>query len=164
MRPGQFGFLPAAFGVVLLFSAGITTPPALAVLEPLKFESSSQESRYKALITELRCLVCQNQNLADSNAELARDLRLLTYNMILSGSSDKDIVQFMVSRYGDFVLYRPPFKPSTALLWLAPLLFMAGGCFVLFRIFRRRKNIRPPDVPPAQRAKVRKLLQDDNSA
>ena len=120
MRPGQFGFLPAAFGVVLLFSAGITTPPALAVLEPLKFESSSQESRYKALIAELRCLVCQNQNLADSNAELARDLRLLTYNMIMSGSSDKDIVQFMVSRYGDFVLYRPPFKPSTALLWLAP--------------------------------------------
>ncbi|MCS5573353.1 MAG: cytochrome c-type biogenesis protein CcmH, partial [Pseudomonadales bacterium] len=86
MRPGQFGFLPAAFGVVLLFSAGITTPPVHAVLEPLKFESSSQESRYKALIAELRCLVCQNQNLADSNAELARDLRLLTYNMILSGS------------------------------------------------------------------------------
>ena len=164
MRLGQFGFLPAAFSVVLLFSAGITTPPALAVLEPLKFESSSQESRYKALITELRCLVCQNQNLADSNAELARDLRLLTYNMILSGSSDKDIVQFMVSRYGDFVLYRPPFKPSTALLWLAPLLFMAGGFFVLFRIFRWRKNIRPLDVPPDQRAKVRKLLQDDNSA
>jgi len=164
MRPGQFGFLPAAFGVVLLFNAGITTPSALAVLEPLKFESSSQESRYKALITELRCLVCQNQNLADSNAELARDLRLLTYNMILSGSSDTDIVQFMASRYGDFVLYRPPFKPSTALLWLAPLLFMAGGCFVLFRIFRRRKNIRPPDIPPDQRAKVRKLLQDDNSA
>ena len=128
------------------------------------FESSSQESRYKALIAELRCLVCQNQNLADSNAELARDLRLLTYNMILSGSSDKDIVQFMVSRYGDFVLYRPPFKPSTALLWLAPLLFMAGGFFVLFRIFRGRKNIRPLDVPPDQRAKVRKLLQDDNSA
>jgi cytochrome c-type biogenesis protein CcmH len=133
-------------------------------MEPLKFESSSQESRYKALIAELRCLVCQNQNLADSNAELARDLRLLTYNMILSGSSDKDIVQFMVSRYGDFVLYRPPFKPSTALLWLAPLLFMAGGFFVLFRIFRWRKNIRPLDVPPDQRAKVRKLLQDDNSA
>ena len=164
MRSGQLAFLSTAFGVVLFFSAGITTPPAHAVLEPLKFESSSQESRYKALIAELRCLVCQNQNLADSNAELARDLRLLTYNMILSGSSDKDIVQFMVSRYGDFVLYRPPFKPSTALLWLAPLLFMAGGCFVLFRIFRRRKNIRPPNIPANQRAKVRKLLQDDNSA
>ena len=163
MRPGQFGFLPAAFGVVLLFSAGITTPPVLAVLEPLKFESSSQESRYKALITELRCLVCQNQNLADSNAELARDLRLLTYNMILSGSSDKDIVQFMVSRYGDFVLYRPPFKPSTALLWLAPLLFLTGGCFVLFRIFRSRKNVSPSNVPPTQRAKVRKLMRDDHS-
>ena len=164
MRSDRFAFRSAAVAVVLLCGAGIAPPPVHAVMEPLKFESSSQESRYKALIAELRCLVCQNQNLADSNAELARDLRLLTYNMILSGSSDKDIVQFMVSRYGDFVLYRPPFKPSTALLWLAPLLFMAGGCFVLFRIFRRRKNIRPLDVPPDQRAKVRKLLQDDNSA
>lgn len=164
MRSDRFAFRSAAVAVVLLCGAGIAPPSVHAVMEPLKFESSSQESRYKALIAELRCLVCQNQNLADSNAELARDLRLLTYNMILSGSSDKDIVQFMVSRYGDFVLYRPPFKPSTALLWLAPLLFMAGGCFVLFRIFRRRKNIRPPDAPPDQRAKVRKLLQDDNSA
>jgi len=164
MRSDRFAFRSAAVAVVLLCGSGIAPPSVHAVMEPLKFESSSQESRYKALIAELRCLVCQNQNLADSNAELARDLRLLTYNMILSGSSDKDIVQFMVSRYGDFVLYRPPFKPSTALLWLAPLLFMAGGFFVLFRIFRWRKNIRPLDVPPDQRAKVRKLLQDDNSA
>ena len=164
MRSDRFAFRSAAVAVVLLCGPGIAPPSVHAVMEPLKFESSSQESRYKALIAELRCLVCQNQNLADSNAELARDLRLLTYNMILSGSSDKDIVQFMVSRYGDFVLYRPPFKPSTALLWLAPLLFMAGGFFVLFRIFRWRKNIRPLDVPPDQRAKVRKLLQDDNSA
>ena len=163
MRPGQLAFLSTAFGVVLLFSAGITTPPAHAVLEPLNFESSSQESRYKALIAELRCLVCQNQNLADSNADLARDLRLLPYNMILSGSSDTEIVQFMVSRYGDFVLYRPPFKPSTALLWLAPLLFLTGGCFVLFRIFRSRKNVSPSNVPPTQRAKVRKLMRDDHS-
>ena len=163
MRPRQLAFLSTAFSVVLLFSAGMTTPPVHAVLEPLKFESSSQESRYKALIAELRCLVCQNQNLADSNADLARDLRLLTYNMILSGSSDTEIVQFMVSRYGDFVLYRTPFKPSTALLWLAPLLFLTGGCFVLFRIFRSRKNVSPSNVPPTQRAKVRKLMRDDHS-
>ena len=163
MRPGQLAFLSTAFGVVLLFSAGITTPPAQAVLEPLNFESSSQESRYKSLIAELRCLVCQNQNLADSNADLARDLRLLTYNMILSGSSDTEIAQFMVSRYGDFVLYRPPFKPSTALLWFAPLLFLTGGCFVLFRIFRSRKNVSPSNVPPTQRAKVRNLMRDDHS-
>ncbi len=163
MRSGQLAFLSTAFAVVLFFSAGITTPPVHAVLEPLKFNSSSQESRYKALIAELRCLVCQNQNLADSNAELARDLRLLTHNMILSGSSDTEIVQFMVSRYGDFVLYRPPFKPSTALLWLAPLLFLSVGCFVLFRLFRDRKHINSSDIPPAQRAKVRKLMRDDHS-
>ena len=163
MRPRQLAVLSTIFGVVLLFNVGFTTPPAHAVLEPLKFESSSQESRYKALIAELRCLVCQNQNLADSNADLARDLRLLTYNMILSGSSDTEIVQFMVSRYGDFVLYRPPFKPSTALLWLAPLILLAGGCFVLFRLFRDQKHTNSSDIPPAQRAKVRKLMRDDHS-
>ena len=164
MRPRQLAVLSTIFGVVLLFSVGFTTPPSHAVLEPLKFESSSQESRYKALIAELRCLVCQNQNLADSNADLARDLRLLTYNMILSGSSDSEIVQFMVSRYGDFVLYRPPFKPNTALLWFAPLIFLAGGCFVLFRIFRRRNNNSLSSVSSAQREKLRKLMRDDHSA
>ena len=162
MRLGQLGPLSAVFWLSLLFSAALTAPPVQAVLEPLKFQSSSQESRYKALIAELRCLVCQNQNLADSNAELARDLRLLTYNMILSGSSDSEIVQFMVSRYGDFVLYRPPFKPNTALLWFAPLIFLAGGCFVLLRIFRSRKNINPPNVSATHRAQVRKLMQNDH--
>ena len=162
MRLGQLGPLSVVFWLSLLFSAALTAPPAQAVLEPLKFDSSSQESRYKALIAELRCLVCQNQNLADSNAELARDLRLLTYNMILSGSSDSEIVQFMVSRYGDFVLYRPPFKTSTALLWFAPLILLAGGFIVLFRIFRSQKNINPSNVSSAHRAQVRKLMQDDH--
>mgnify|MGYP001007890540 CR=1 FL=1 len=164
MRPGQLAFLSTAFSVVLLLSAGITTPPAHAVQEPLKFESSSQESRYKALIAELRCLVCQNQNLADSNAELARDLRLLTYNMILSGSSDTEIVQFMLSRYGDFVHYRPPLKPSTALLWFAPLILLTCGCFALFRIIRRRTDTDTSEVSPEQREKLRKLMQDNHSA
>ncbi len=163
MRLRLLAVLSTILGVALLFSVGLTTPPAYAVLEPLKFESSSQESRYKALIAELRCLVCQNQNLADSNADLARDLRLLTYNMILSGSSDTEIVQFMVSRYGDFVLYRPPFKPSTALLWFAPLIFLAGGCFVLFRIFQSRNNNSLSNVSSAQREKLRKLMDDDHS-
>ena len=163
MPPGQLRPLSPVFGLFLLLSAVLTAFPVQAVLEPLKFESSSQESRYKALIAELRCLVCQNQNLADSNSELARDLRLITYNMILSGSSDSEIAQFMVSRYGDFVLYRPPFKPSTALLWLAPLILLSGGCFVLFRIFRSRKNVSPSIVPPTQRARVRKLMRDDHS-
>ena len=162
MRLGQLGPLSAVFWLSLLFSAALTAPPAQAVLEPLKFDSSSQESRYKALIAELRCLVCQNQNLADSNAELARDLRLLTYNMILSGSSDTEILQFMVSRYGDFVLYRPPFKPTTALLWFTPMILLAGGCFVLFRILRSRKQINPSAVSSAHRAQVRKLMQDDH--
>ena len=164
MRPEQLAPLSAFFGLLLLLGAALTAPPTQAVLEPLKFQSSSQETRYKALIAELRCLVCQNQNLADSNAELAGDLRLLTYNMILSGSSDTEIVQFMVSRYGDFVLYRPQFKPSTALLWFAPLILLAGGCFILFRIFRSRNNSSLSSVSSAQREKLRKLMRDNHSA
>ena len=159
MRPGQLAFLSTAFAVVLFFSAGITTPPVHAVLEPLKFDSSSQESRYKALIAELRCLVCQNQNLADSNAELARDLRLLTHNMILSGSSDTEIVQFMVSRYGDFVLYRPPLRLRTILLWLGPfaILLIALGIF----FFTVRKSRAPQVMSEARRETAARFLDEN---
>ena len=164
MRPGQLCSVSAVLGFFLLCSAALIAPPVQALLQPLKFDSSNQESRYKMLIAELRCLVCQNQNLADSNAELARDLRLLTYNMILSGRSDSEIIQFMVSRYGDFVLYRPPLKPSTALLWFAPLILLGGGCLVLFRIFRSQNKVSPSDLTSAQRKKLRKLMRDNHSA
>lgn len=134
-----------------------------AGIEPLEFSSSDQEVRYKALIAEFRCLVCQNQNLADSNAELAQDLRQLTYSMILSGQSDSDIIQFMVSRYGDFVLYRPPLKPSTILLWLGPVLFAAVSIIVMYRILRsRRQRALTSDVDTEARLNVRKLLKGDS--
>ena len=89
---------------------------SLAGLETLNFANPQQETRYKKIIAELRCLVCQNQILADSNADLAKDLRKKTHAMILSGQSDTQIIDFMAARYGDFVRYRPPFKPSTILL------------------------------------------------
>jgi len=96
------------------------------------------EKRLQALSEELRCLVCQNQTIADSNAELAQDLRREIRGMIKEGKSDKEIVDFMVVRYGDFVLYRPPVKGITLLLWGGPIALMIFGLFALQRYLRQR--------------------------
>ena len=99
------------------------------------------EDRVMALATELRCLVCQNQTLADSHAPLAVDLRNQIREKMQQGASEHDIVEYMVARYGDFVLYRPPLKPTTVLLWAGPLLLMVAGLAALFfRIARRRAD------------------------
>lgn len=96
------------------------------------------QARFEQLTNELRCLVCQNQTVADSNADLARDLRERTREMLLSGATDKQIVAFMTERYGDFVLYRPPVSPKTWLLWAAPALLLIIGSFTAFLVIRRR--------------------------
>lgn len=106
------------------------------------------EKRLQKLSEELRCLVCQNQTIADSNAELAQDLRREVRTMIKDGKSDKEIVEFMVVRYGDFVLYRPPVKGITLLLWGGPVALMLIGLFVLQRYLRRRtQRINTEDQP-----------------
>ena len=99
--------------------------------EPLVFENQQQQDRFDKLTKELRCLVCQNQNLADSDAQLAHDLRREVHELLLSGRSDEEIKQFLVDRYGDFVLYRPPVQTNTYLLWLAPLLMLLAGAWIL---------------------------------
>lgn len=96
------------------------------------------EARARALSQEIRCLVCQNQSIAESNAELAVDLRRQIDQQIAAGKSDREILAFMTERYGDFVLYRPPFKAATALLWLGPALLLVLGFFVLRRVLRDR--------------------------
>lgn len=101
------------------------------VQEPMVFESQKQEDRFNQLTQELRCLVCQNQNLADSDAQLAHDLRAEVHEMLMAGKSNDDIKLFMVERYGDFVLYRPPVQQNTYLLWLAPLGLLLIGAFIL---------------------------------
>lgn len=98
------------------------------------------EKRLQSISSELRCLVCQNETIAGSNAELAVDLRREIRNMIHAGKSDQQIIDFMVTRYGDFVLYRPPFKSITLLLWLGPLLFLVVGIFSLQHYLKRRNR------------------------
>jgi cytochrome c-type biogenesis protein CcmH len=144
---------------ILLLSLCISAH-SLAGLENLNFANPQQETRYKKIIAELRCLVCQNQNLADSNADLAKDLRKKTHAMILAGQSDSQIVDFMVARYGDFVRYRPPFKPSTALLWISPALLLALGLGILWRVTRRSRNTLS-QADEVGKARVRELLRNE---
>ena len=103
-----------------------------APIETFKFDSPETEKVFHKLSEEIRCLVCQNQNIAESNADLAKDLRLEIYTMLSEGKTEDEIVDFMVERYGDYVLYRPPFKPMTWLLWFGPaIIFVIGLIFVV---------------------------------
>ncbi len=99
------------------------------------------EARMVRVTSELRCLVCQNQTIADSHADLAVDLRRQVREQLQAGRSDAEIVDYMTARYGDFVLYRPPFKATTVLLWLGPALMLAGGAAVLVVVLRRRGRL-----------------------
>ena len=98
-----------------------------------------QQETYETLTKELRCLVCQNQTIADSNAELAADLRRQVYEMLQQGKSREEIIQFMTDRYGDFVLYKPSFKGKTSVLWIAPVVFLLMGLITVIFFIRRKK-------------------------
>ena len=130
------------------------------IFETRQFDNDEQAERYRTLTAELRCLVCQNQNIADSNADLAKDLRDKTYELIMAGQSDADIIDFMVSRYGDFVLYRPPLKASTVVLWIAPFLVLLISLILLVRFIRRRRQTHqaPTALSDEQRRQAARLL------
>ena len=121
-------------------------------------DDASLERRAAALERELRCLVCQNQTLADSNAPLALDLRNQVREQLAAGKSEREVVDFLVARYGDFVLYRPPLKSSTVLLWAGPFIFLAGGFYLLARLLRRRR-VPPPQLTADERSRAAKLLE-----
>ena len=155
--------------VIMLASIGaLTSIGALAssaahaasVFEPRRFTSPEHEERYHTLIDELRCLVCQNQTIADSNADLASDLRREVYRMVEDGQSAEEIAGFMVTRYGDFVLYRPPLQGGTVLLWAGPFLLVALGLTVLvLHLRRRRAQVRPIDEDARER--LRRIIESE---
>ena len=126
--------------LVLLFVTGIAFAQAI---DPLPFKNHAEEVRFQNLTRELRCLVCQNENLADSNADLARDLRHEVFELMQSGKSDEEIKQYLVDRYSDFVLYDPPVKSSTMLLWFGPLAILLAGGVVVVVTVRRRSRVAP---------------------
>jgi cytochrome c-type biogenesis protein CcmH len=125
---------------LLLFCVGATY-----AYEPLEFDSPEQEQRFQDLTAELRCLVCQNQTIADSDAFLAQDLRQEIHDMMVAGRTDDEIKAYMVERYGDFVLYRPPVQSNTILLWATPLLLLLIGGVVIARAVRRRSALLEAD-------------------
>ncbi len=125
---------------------------ALAAIEAYEFDSPEMEANFIKLTKELRCLVCQNQSLADSNAELAKDLRKQTYEMLTQGKTPDQVVQYMVDRYGDFILYRPRLKTSTLLLWLGPFVLLLLVLGLVIRHMRGRQKLAPPDAEAMHKA------------
>lgn len=146
-----------------LFILFIISFNALAAVEYKKFNTPQQEEEYKILIEEIRCLVCQNQTIADSNADLAKDLRRQVYEMLLKGQSKDEIADFMTQRYGDFVLYNPPFKFKTGLLWMGPIAFLLIGLIILIVYSHKNKTTEAPDSnadQSAKKEKIKALLED----
>jgi cytochrome c-type biogenesis protein CcmH len=123
--------------IILLLMVSFST----YAVDTRQLSDPDQQETYESLTKELRCLVCQNQTIADSNAELAADLRRQVYEMLQQGKSKQEIIQFMTDRYGDFVLYKPPFKGKTSLLWIAPVVFLLVGLITVFFFIRRKKAV-----------------------
>lgn len=118
----------------------------LAIDTERAFDDPAQQARYEQLARELRCLVCRSETIADSNAELARDLRRQLRELMAAGKSDQEIMQYMTDRYGDYVLYKPPLAARTVLLWAAPMLLVLGGAVAAIVVIRRKAQL-PEDDP-----------------
>ncbi len=131
-----------------LAAAAFTAVPAAAKEAETVAKDPALEARVMNVSAELRCLVCQNQTIADSHADLAVDLRNQIREMMLKGQSDDEIRRYMTDRYGDFVLYKPPFKPATALLWVGPPLLLVFALAALFVMLRRRQRASPDAFDP----------------
>ncbi|VAX13594.1 Cytochrome c heme lyase subunit CcmL [hydrothermal vent metagenome] len=133
---------------------------AQAAIVAFKFTDPAKEARFRKFGEELRCLVCQNESLADSNAELALDLRRVLYKMIQNNATDKEIIAFMVDRYGDFVLYKPPVKPTTWLLWFGPFILVAVGLFILIRVIRNTRKQADTKLTEDEQKQLDSLLKN----
>ncbi len=146
--------------ISLLLLFGIFT--AQAAIVAFDFDDPAKEARFRKFSEELRCLVCQNQSLADSNAELALDLRRELYKMIQNDATDEEIISFMVDRYGDFVLYKPPVKPVTWMLWFGPFALIVIGLVILVRVIRNTGKQAATEISPEEQKRLDALLKNEN--
>ena len=138
-----------------LLAGGVATA---FTLQEFSFDTPAQEQAFRDLTSKLRCLVCQNESLAASQSDLAQDLRKEVYAMMRAGKSQAEITTFLVDRYGDFVLYEPPVKPSTYLLWFGPFALVAISGFVLLRALRRQGTVPAQTLSTADQARIEQLL------
>jgi cytochrome c-type biogenesis protein CcmH len=147
-------------GVIALIFASFS---ALAAIDTYEFSSEEQRARFYYLSTELRCPKCQNQNIADSNAPIANDLRREIYRMLQEGRSNEEVVDFMVDRYGEFVRYRPALTAQTAVLWFAPAVFVVTGLLVIVVMLRRRQKVfktaGEEHLSPEEQQRLKALLE-----
>jgi len=148
---------------VMLLGLLLICMPAFAAFEVQGFDDAEREARYKVLINELRCLVCQNQTIADSNAGLAKTLRQETFRMINEGATDEEIIKFMVTRYGDFVLYKPPLKAMTIVLWVGPFVLLIIALLVITLVIRHNRSAAIP-VNTGDLEKFNQLLDQEDHA
>lgn len=144
--------------LVLSLLGAMNPVPAAVTLESFSFPTEAETRHFRELLAQLRCLVCQNQSLADSDAELAHDLRAEVYEMLQAGRSDDEIIEFLVQRYGDFVLYKPPLKRSTYLIWFGPFVLLVVAAFLLLRAVRRQKQAPEPEISTEERKRLDRLL------
>lgn len=137
---------------------------AAAVIDVYDFETEEQEALFRTLTAELRCPKCQNNNLADSNASIAKDMRQKTYNMVIEGQNEDQIVTYWIDRFGNFVLYKPPVTLGTAILWVGPGLFVLFGGLIIVRNSRRKGSVETDDsddeLTGAEKDRLAKILKD----
>ncbi len=151
--------IPSLFLMLFLVLAG----SAHAVkIEFHSFKNKQQEQLYLQLIAELRCVKCQNQNLAQSEAELAKDMREKAYEMIIKGGTREDVIKYMTDRYGDFVLYKPPFIAETLLLWLGPAVFLLLSLFMLIKLIKKQQKEPIETLSESERDAMRNLLKSND--
>jgi len=154
--------LKPLFPILLLSLVMVASPlPAAVTLESFTFPTVAEKQHFKDLIGQLRCLVCQNETLADSDADLAHDLRAEVYEMMTSGKSDQEVIDFLVNRYGDFVLYKPPVKPSTYLIWYGPFVLLVIAALLLLRAVGRQRQVQEPAISAEDSKRLERLLGDD---
>lgn len=139
----------ALFLLALLLAPAAIAQPANDPT-PLQFSDPAEERRFHALVSELRCVMCQNQSLADSNAQIAVDLRREVLELMRQGKSDAEIKEFLVARYGEFVLYRPPLDAKNLLLWFGPVIVLVAGGWIVARIVRERAKAAVPEPADEQ--------------
>jgi cytochrome c-type biogenesis protein CcmH len=151
----------ASFAIAVVMILGLSSfATAVIAKEAAPNEDPQIEQRMKNLTEQLRCLVCQNETLADSHADLAEDLRKQVREQMKAGKSDKEIIAYLTDRYGDFVLYKPPVKATTYLLWFGPFVLLGGGTAVLYRyLSRRRKMIEEKPLSADERRQAEQLLR-----
>jgi len=147
--------------VRLLLALFLLAAPALAVQPDERLADPALEARARALSRELRCIVCQNESIDDSNATLAKDIRVLLRERLSAGDSDAQAKAFLVARYGDFVLLRPPVRTETWLLWYGPFALLALGAAVAFAALRRRRPVPPAPLTPEEQARLDALLREE---